>query len=107
MIIDHRTYTLQPGLLPAYLKLYEAEGFPVQSKYLGQPVGWYTSMDIGTLNQVVHLWPYEDLADRAARRAKLAQDPAWQGFLEKGMPMVRAMENKILSAASFFEPHHG
>ena len=35
---------------------------------LGPPLGWYISMDIGELNQVVHLWGYESLADRASRR---------------------------------------
>lgn len=104
MIIDHRTYTLHPGGLPKFLKLYEAEGLPLQRKYLGEPVGWYVSMDIGELNQVVHLWRYEDLADRSARRANLQADPAWQAYLAKGMPFMQKMENKILSAAPFFKP---
>jgi hypothetical protein len=102
MIIDHRTYTVHPGRMADLLKLYEAEGLPVQSKYLGQPHGWYVSMDIGALNQVVHMWKYADLADREQRRAQLAKDPAWGAYLAKAMPLIQHMENKILRAAPFF-----
>lgn len=104
MIVDHRTYTLIPGKLPAFLKLYEEKGLPTQTKHLGAPIGWYVSMDIGELNQVVHLWQYEDLADRAARRANLAADPAWGEYLKEGMAFMQKMENKILSPAPFFKP---
>ena len=102
MILDHRTYTIHPGRLNDLLRLYEAEGLPVQTKYLGAPHGWYVSMDIGELNQVVHLWKYADLADRERRRAQLAQDPAWPVYLAKATPMIQRMQNKILRAAPFF-----
>jgi hypothetical protein len=102
LIIDHRTYTLIPGKLPGFLKFYEEVGFPIQTEYLGDPIGWYVSMDIGELNQVVHMWGYEDIADRAARRAKLAADPAWGDYLKEGMTYMQKMENKILTPAPFF-----
>ena len=35
MIVDHRTYELQPGRLRDFLALYEKEGLPVQKKHLG------------------------------------------------------------------------
>lgn len=34
MIVDHRTYNIKPGQLNAYLKVYEAEGLPMQSMAL-------------------------------------------------------------------------
>lgn len=103
MIVDHRTYNVHPGKLPEYLELYKKEGFPLQQKYLGTCVGWYVSMDIGTLNQIVHLWAYKDLADRAERRATLMKDSDWLAFLKKGMPFLQSMENKILTPADFFD----
>ena len=103
MIVDHRTYTVVPGKLPEYLKLYKAEGLPLQKKYLGTCIGWYTSMDIGPLNQVVHLWAYKSIEDRAERRANLMNDPAWIAFLGKGMPLLQSMENKILNATDWFD----
>lgn len=103
MIVDHRTYTVKPGKMPAYLELYKKEGLPLQLKHLGNCVGWYVSMDIGALNQVVHLWAYNDLNDRAERRAKLMKEQAWLDFLGVGMPLLQDMENKILSATDWFD----
>ena len=102
MIIDHRTYAVKPGRLYDYLKLYEAEAYPLQLKHLGRNVGWYVSNDIGPLSQVVHMWAYDSLADREARRNALAADPAWGAFLAKAMPLLDSMENKILRPTSFF-----
>ena len=103
MIVDHRTYNVHPGKLPEYLEMYKAEGLPLQKKYLGTCVGWYVSMDIGALNQVVHLWAYDSLADRAERRAAWMQDQAWLAFLKKAMPFLQSMENKILNPTDFFD----
>jgi hypothetical protein len=82
----------------------EREGYPVQTQHLGEPIGWYVSMDIGQLNQIVHMWAYEDLADRARRRAAMQADPAWNAYLEKAAPLIMHMENKILHPAPFFRP---
>ncbi|HFA59413.1 MAG TPA: NIPSNAP family protein [Rhodospirillales bacterium] len=101
MIVDHRTYTLRPGTIKDYVVLYERKGFPVQTRHLGMPLGWYVSMDIGPLNQIVHLWAYEDLADRARRREALQADPDWQAFIAEASKMILHMENKILHPAPF------
>ncbi len=103
MIVDHRTYTLRPGTIKDYVELYREKGLPVQSRHLGRPLGWYVSTDIGPLNQIVHLWAYEDLADRARRRAALQADPAWQAFIAEASKMIVQMENKILHPAPFME----
>jgi NIPSNAP len=97
MIIDHRTYTLRPGTIATYVKLYESQGYPIQSRHLGKPLGWFTSMDIGQLNQIVHLWAYEDLAERAKKRAAMQADPEWQAFVKEASTMIMTMENKILT----------
>jgi len=102
MIVDHRTYTCHPGKLNDFLAIYQEKGLPVQLRTLERMVGWYTSMDIGPLNQVVHMWAFDDLADRAARRAKMAADPEWAVYLKAATPLLINMENKILSATSFF-----
>lgn len=101
MIVDHRTYTLHPGRMAPFLKLYEEKGWPVQTEHLGRPIGWYVSMDVGELNQIVHLWRYDDLADRERRRAALAADPRWQAYLAEAQPMFQRMENKILRGTAF------
>jgi hypothetical protein len=102
MILDHRTYTIVPGKLGELLKLYEAEGWPVQTEYLGRPYGWFVSHDIGELNQIVHIWQYTDLLDREQRRARLFADARWNAYLSKATPLIQSMSNKILRGTPFF-----
>lgn len=98
MIVEMRTYTCKPGAAAEYMRIYEAEGFPVQGKILGNLVGWYTT-ELGPLNQIVHMWAYRDFADRAARRAELARNKDWQACLAKLRGLVVSQENKILTPA--------
>jgi len=100
MLYEERTYTLKPGSLAAYLKTYEAEGLAVQKAILGNLVGYF-STEFGTLNQVVHIWAYESLDERARRRSKLWQDPAWLAYAAKIIPLVEKMENRLLVPAPF------
>ena len=100
MIVEERTYTALPGESLEYVRMYEAEGLAIQRPILGHLVGYFTS-EIGTLNQVVHLWAYEDLADRAARRATLLSDPRWKAYSAKVVPLLLNQENRILVPAPF------
>lgn len=103
MIVELREYTLQAGKVPEYLQLYESEGLAIQREILGQLVGYYAT-EIGTVNEVVHMWAYESFADREQRRARLAADPGWQSYLKKIRPMIVTQRNRIMKPASFFEP---
>jgi hypothetical protein len=103
MVVEMRSYTLQPGKIASYLKLYEGEGMAIQKRILGRMVGYY-STEIGPLNQVVHMWAYEDLKERAEKRAVLAADPGWQAYVAKMIPMMVTQESKILNPAPFFTP---
>lgn len=103
MIVEERIYRMKPGKAPEYIKGYEQEGFAVQRPILGNLVGYYWT-EIGPLNVVVHLWAYEDMADRTKRRAQLAADPGWKAYLPKVSHLVEQQENRILNPAPFFEP---
>jgi NIPSNAP len=104
MIVDVRTYSFRPGTMADWVALYEKEAWPIQQKHLGTCLGWYTSVE-GKLNQVVHIWQYESQADREARRAAMAQDPAWKAFQAKAKELgaFTAQENSILVPAPFFK----
>jgi len=82
VLVDHRTYRLKPGTAPAHLDIYEKNGFAVQTRHLGQPVA-YLVAESGELNTLVHIWAYEDAADRARRRAAMQADPDWKAYLKK------------------------
>ena len=104
MIVDCRIYTTLPNRLADFVALYEKEAWPLQLKYLENCVGWYTTVE-GELNTVVHLWGYADQGDRERRRAAMAADPAWGGYLKKAAEqgaLVR-MQNRIVRPTGFFE----
>ena len=100
MIIEERIYTCYCGKSLQYVKMYQEEGLAIQRPILGHLLGYFTS-ELGSLNQVVHLWAYEDMQDRATRRARLLNDPAWKAYAPKVQPLVLSQENKILIPAAF------
>jgi hypothetical protein len=96
MIVELREYTLHMGQVPAYVKLYEEEGFAIQGPILGNLVGYYWT-EVGPQNQIVHLWGYDSYEDRAERRARLQADERWQAYLAKIRPMIVSQTNRILN----------
>jgi hypothetical protein len=104
MIVDLRTYTVKPGLLADYVKLYQEMGWPLQQKYLGTCLGWYTVAE-GTLNTVVHMWRFDSQGDREQRRAAMAKDPAWQEFIAVSKERGYLVEQKnVFLAPTAFSP---
>jgi hypothetical protein len=47
------------------------------------------------------MWGFESLDDRAARRARMAQDPEWQRYLQKVVPLLVTQENRLLTPTAF------
>jgi NIPSNAP len=100
MIIEERIYTCHCGQAQRYVQMYESEGLAIQRPILGTLVGYFTT-EFGPLNQVVHMWAYESLQDRAERRARLLSDDAWIAYAKKVQPLVLSQENKILVPTRF------
>lgn len=82
MLIDHRTYVVRPGKLQAHIEIYEKYGCQTQIRHLGKPLAYMYS-ESGELNTIVHIWVYQDAADRAKRRAAMQADPDWKVYLQK------------------------
>jgi hypothetical protein len=101
MIVDLRTYTAKPGSLGAWLKLYEDRGWPLQLKYLPKCIGFY-AVDIGTINRVVHLWEYADIAERDRTRGAMDQDPEWEAFRKQSPAHFVAQETAILKPVPYW-----
>ena len=100
MIVEMRTYTLKPGTVPEYLRLYEEKGLRVHREILGNLIGYFTT-EIGDINQVVHLWGYSSFEDRQQRRSKLVANEEWREFLKLAQPYFEKQENKLLNCTSF------
>ncbi len=104
MIADVRIYTTWPNRLPEFVALYQEKAWPLQLKYLENCLGWYTTVE-GELNTVVHIWGYQDQADRERRRNAMAADPAWGEYLKEAgsRGLLVKMENRIVRPTAFFE----
>jgi len=95
MIYEIRTYTLKPGQIPEFEKRFEAS-LSVRLKYSELAAFWHT--EVGPLNQVIHVWPYEDLQQRTEIRARLAQEPGWPPMASE---LLLFMESGIYIPAPF------
>ncbi len=102
MIVDLRTYRLLPGRTPAQLDLYGKLGYPVQLRYMGEPV-CYLVAESGALNTFVHAWAYESAGDREAKRAKMMQDADWKHFLAENAKAGNIIEQhtSLMTPAPF------
>ena len=98
-LYELRTYTFQPGKLAAASDLYRSEGWPALQKHAGARLVGYFTGDVGALNQLVHLWKFEDDADRRRFWAAVYGDDAFMAFAGKMRPLLLAQENKLLFAA--------
>ena len=75
MIYEIRTYDLKPRSVPEFERRTAEklkEGRQTYSPLFGF---WYT--EAGPLNQVVHIWPYEDAKQRQDIRVKVVADGVW------------------------------
>jgi NIPSNAP protein len=106
MIVDHQTCTIPHGRMDEYLESYAAVALALQRRYLGHHIGSYVS-EIGLLNQVIHLWGFESLADREARRAHMKQDPEWAQLVAMNAGLLVVEETRLVRATSFSPPLPG
>ena len=102
MIVEQRTYTIKPLRTADFLELYERAALPLQKKYLGHLVGFFVS-EIGPLNQVVHLWAFDSLAERERRRKLMAEDAVWPFYLKerRALDIILEQETKVMKSVSF------
>jgi len=97
MIYEVRTYSLQPGTVGEFESRF-AQRHPFREKLSKLGAFWHP--EIGPLNQVIHVWPYDDMQHRAAVRAAMAQDPDLQR-LPGGRDFIVAQESEIMTPAPF------
>jgi len=73
MIYEMRTYDLKPQSLPEVEKRF-TEAYEHRKKFSQLAAFWHT--EIGPLNQIIHVWPYRDLEERARIRATAVKEGA-------------------------------
>jgi len=102
VIYELRTYDTTPGRTAEYIQLHVQEALPRLRRHLGEPIGYWTT-EFGQLNQLVHLWRYENLADLERRFESLGADPEWHAYRDKigRLDLVTRQERKVLRALPF------
>ena len=58
-IHELRIYTLHVGKLNEAIKIYEEFGWPALKKFKDNIINYYIG-DIGALNQIIHIWKFEN-----------------------------------------------
>ena len=100
MIHEIRTYNLRTHELQEYWKRF-GEKLPRRQEFSRLGGHWYT--EVGPLNQMVAVWPYDDLEQRAEirARAEAGPDPAWPP--DSG-ELIVDMVSRIYRPAPFMTP---
>lgn len=99
MILEMRTYQLEAGKAPEFLKIYQENGLHIITRH-AKLIGCWTK-ESGVLNSVVFLWGYDDFQHRSAQRQLLAQDQQWQAFVPSILPYLVHQESVFLNPVSF------
>src|SRR5258708_30406967 len=89
MMIDEGTYTCRPGRVRDFQEIYEQRAKPIQWPIVGEPIGFFT-IDTGTLSQVVHMWKYENMAERYTPPHTHSSAPGPSASAEAAQPLLSA-----------------
>lgn len=104
MIYELRTYTLKAGTVPAVVKAASEISTDIRKNDYGKLEGYWVS-EIGPLNQVHHLWSYNDLNERQRLRAELVKQPRWNGeYIPAIRPHIYRQEIRFLNGVVGIAP---
>ena len=97
MIYELRTYTVKQGTAPEMAKHAGTVGRDIRGDNYGKLEGYWVS-DIGHLNQLMHLWSYSDLNERARLRAELGKNKRWTSeYIPVTRPNLIRQEVRLLN----------
>ena len=97
-IYEMRTYQAIVGKMGEIVELYKTLGYPAIERHPKKLVGYFIG-DVGALHQLIHIWKFDDDADRRAFWAGLFADEQFMAFAQKVRPLVASQENKLMMAA--------
>jgi len=97
MIYELRTYTLRQGALADVVKAASTVSRDIRGDNYGKLEGYWQT-EIGPLNQVMHLWSYQDPNQRARLRAELGKNPRWGAeYIPLIRPHLVRQETRLLN----------
>jgi hypothetical protein len=97
MIYELRTYTVKQGTAAEMAKTAGTVGRDIRGDNYGKLEGYWVS-EIGHLNQLMHLWSYTDLNERARLRAELGKNKRWTSeYVTVTRPNLIRQEVRLLN----------
>lgn len=96
-LVDHRIYTIRLRRMGEFLEVFNRLAMPVLMRTLGHPLGFYVTQ-VGPLNQFVHLWAYESLADYERRCHARDTHPDFAAYLAASEHLIVAQETRLVRA---------
>ena len=100
MIVEMRTYNIKAARLNDFIKIYDEEIREVHTKILGNQIGFFYS-EFGKLNQVIHLYGYDNYDDRSIRRKELSENLAFKNYVKKVADLIVSQDNQVLLPTDF------
>jgi NIPSNAP protein len=98
MIYELRTYTVKQGTVQDVAKNAGTVSRSIRGDDYGKLEGYWVT-EIGPLNQVMHLWSYKDLHERARLRGELAKNARWNNeYLPLTRPNLVRQDIRLLNA---------
>ena len=98
MFLEMRTYVLKPGMTNNFVEGFAA-GLPARLQ-ISNLLGLFCS-EVGGLNRVTHIWPYESFEDRERIGNEARKTGKWP---PKTQEFIVTQENKIIQLAPFSPP---
>jgi NIPSNAP len=98
-LVDHRIYTIPPRKMGEFIEVFDRMAMPILLQTLGHPLGFWTSL-VGPLNQFVHLWGYDSLADYEARCRARDSHPGFGAYLAASAHLIVSQETRLIRAAT-------
>ncbi|HET6608252.1 MAG TPA: NIPSNAP family protein [Rhodopila sp.] len=98
MIIEMRTYTLKPGSIAEVEKRF-GEALPIREKHSKLGAFWHS--EVGPLNQIIHVWAYDNFQHRADTRAAAQKEEGWPPPIRE---FVTDQRSEVFIPAPFSPP---
>ncbi|MEY4651765.1 MAG: hypothetical protein RI884_346 [Pseudomonadota bacterium] len=98
-LVDHRVYTIRLRKMPEFIEVFNRMAMPILLQTLGTPLGFYTSY-VGPLNQFVHLWGYDDLADYERRSQARDTHPDFPAYLSATEHLILSQETRLVRSVA-------
>src|SRR6202022_4412323 len=95
MIIEMRTYTVQPGSVATVEERF-GQALPVRAKLSPLAAFWHT--EVGPLNRVIHVWAYDSFEERTRIRAESQKLQGWPPNIRE---FVTEQQSEVFLPAPF------